>query len=259
MVDARHLISINPSQEGTKGGKEETPLTRTNVAHPNFRCGKAPGKISGRELQKRKRPCYGVGHNTKRALSHVAKHLLKNGVLFALRENKKRDFVKVPPNPLQSHQPLRLFSEILGFFLYMVEVIGLTFVNERAYTEIMTGHRRRRGPNKKTMSNNVLAASVAEDSIQEVFDYWIAVHKKDSRRKPALDSDRRFFIALAIAKYGIEDCKGAIEGCALSPFHMGRNKQGKKYNDITLILRSAEYIEKFLEIYDKEFEEGEPW
>lgn len=124
----------------------------------------------------------------------------------------------------------------------------------------MTGPKRRRGPNKKTMSNNVKVASVAEDSIQEVFDYWVLVHKNESRRKPALDSDRKFFIALAIHDYGVEDCKAAIDGCRLSDFHMGRNKQGKKYNDIKLILRGAEQIERFLELYDKNCEpDGDPF
>lgn len=230
-------------------------MVAVNVTHPNSSRAKAPGKISGRALAIRFKTCYRDAHNKRRALSAVEKNLLKNGVLFGLRKNQKRNFVKFPPDPLQSKKPKLVFL-LLGYIAQSIK----TFFRKREYAEIMTGPKRRRGPNKKTMSNNAKVATVAEDSIQEVFDYWVSIHKSESRRKPALDADRRFFIALAIHDYGIQDCKAAIDGCRLSDFHMGRNRQGKKYNDIKLILRGAEQIERFLEIYDKNYEpDGEPF
>lgn len=231
-------------------------MAAVNVTHTDVGRAKAPGENSHDCVAKSAATCYRATHKKARALTASVKHLLKNGVLFVLRKIKKRNLVKVPPNPLQRTTS---FGYVLRFFSYMAQSKGLRFC-KKEYTETMTGPKRRRGPNKKTMSNNAKVATVAEDSIQEVFNYWVLVHKSESRRKPALDSDRRFFIALAIHDYGIQECKEAIDGCRLSDFHMGRNKQGKKYNDIKLILRGAEQIERFLDLYDKNYEpDGDPF
>jgi len=50
--------------------------------------------------------------------------------------------------------------------------------------------------------------------------------------------------------YGVEACKDAISGATHSPWHMGHNPQGKKYDDIELVLRDEKHIEMFLDIYD---------
>ena len=43
--------------------------------------------------------------------------------------------------------------------------------------------------------------------------------------------------------YGVDDCKDAIRGVTHSPWHMGHNPQGKKYDDIELILRDEKHID----------------
>ena len=55
--------------------------------------------------------------------------------------------------------------------------------------------------------------------------------------------------------YGTQGCKDAISGTTHSPWHMGHNPQGKKYDDIELILRDEKHIEMFIDIYDR-VEEG---
>jgi hypothetical protein len=40
---------------------------------------------------------------------------------------------------------------------------------------------------------------------------------------------------------------------------MGRNKMNKKYDDIELILRDAQHIERFLEQLDNSSDEKDPW
>lgn len=37
----------------------------------------------------------------------------------------------------------------------------------------------------------------------------------------------------------------AIDGCAASPFHVGENEQGTRYDDLTLICRSGSKLESF--------------
>ncbi len=84
---------------------------------------------------------------------------------------------------------------------------------------------------------------VPEDKIREVFDFWVLTFKK---RVSALDHKRYIAIGNAIHLFGIENCKDAIRGCTYSDFHMGRNAAKKVYNEIELILRDAEHVERFI-------------
>jgi hypothetical protein len=46
--------------------------------------------------------------------------------------------------------------------------------------------------------------------------------------------------------YTVEQLKQAIDGCSLSPYHMGKNDQNKHYDSIDLIFRNADKIEQFI-------------
>jgi len=48
--------------------------------------------------------------------------------------------------------------------------------------------------------------------------------------------------------YSVDDMKMAISGCAMSDFHMGNNDRGQVYDSINLIFRSADQIDKFIQI-----------
>jgi len=88
---------------------------------------------------------------------------------------------------------------------------------------------------------------VSEDDIQSVWDYWVATHHSGRKGpKPQWSSLRRRRIHDAIRDYGLAATLAAIEGCTHSPWHMGQNPNGTRYNDISLILRSPEHIEKFV-------------
>jgi len=90
------------------------------------------------------------------------------------------------------------------------------------------------------------------EEVFEVFQEWVSLCRTSSTgRKPVLGEKRRRKIKQAISMYGIQDCKDAIRGCTNSPWHMGHNPQGKKYDDIELILRDEQHIEMFLELCDK--------
>lgn len=111
----------------------------------------------------------------------------------------------------------------------------------------------------RTLSRISKSKTVVEEELQEVFDYWVEQCKGSARRKPILDSTRRLVIGAAIHDYGVAACKEAILGCTMSDFHMGKNKNGKKYDDIELILRDSKHIEQFLDIYDRSQERGVDW
>lgn len=81
----------------------------------------------------------------------------------------------------------------------------------------------------------------------DVFTYWVSEIKSSARRKPVFSEKRRKLIEKALAAYGPEACFQAIDGCKASPWHMGENPQGVKYNDIELIFRNERNIERFIE------------
>ena len=82
--------------------------------------------------------------------------------------------------------------------------------------------------------------------VQRVFDYWLTTCRNTGRGlTPVLTDKRNKLIAKAISWYGEDGCRLAIDGCAKSPWHMGDNPSGKRYDSIELILRDAEHIERF--------------
>lgn len=87
------------------------------------------------------------------------------------------------------------------------------------------------------------------DQVIQVFEHWAKTVKNGSRGpKPVLSPERRRKIRQALDLYGYETCIQAIDGVLKSDFHMGRNGRGKKYDDISLILRDAKHIEMFAEL-----------
>jgi len=81
------------------------------------------------------------------------------------------------------------------------------------------------------------------DPIPEIFAYWQKVMKSP---RSVLDDKRRAIIKKALKNYSPADICIAIRGCSKSPYHMGDNESKTVYNFLHLILRSAEYIEKFI-------------
>jgi len=98
---------------------------------------------------------------------------------------------------------------------------------------------------KRAQSRREKASGVAQQDILEVFESWVHHCKTNRGPKPALTEDRIVLIGAAIHDYGLSVCLDAVLGCSLSDWHMGQNPQGKKYNDIELILRNSQNIERF--------------
>lgn len=87
-------------------------------------------------------------------------------------------------------------------------------------------------------------------SVAEVWEFWLLTLRSKSGTRCVLSDKRRRKIEKAIESYGVEGCKKAILGCSMSDFHMGRNGSGTKYDDVELILRDPEHIERFISIYE---------
>jgi len=107
--------------------------------------------------------------------------------------------------------------------------------------------KKGRGESSHNRNKTELGKKIHTSLVVEVFEYW---KMRMNKKRAVLDTKRHRDLAWAIALYNVETCKQAIDGCAASDFHMGHNKSKTPYNDITLIFRDAEHVEKFLDTYD---------
>jgi hypothetical protein len=105
---------------------------------------------------------------------------------------------------------------------------------------------------KKVNTDLVLSTAGAVSDVDQVFEYWKKRMGKSGRT--VLSPKRRRAIANRLNQEGrtVEELKQAIDGCASSPFHMGQgdNSNGTVYDDIELICRSNEQVERFMQMWD---------
>jgi len=81
-----------------------------------------------------------------------------------------------------------------------------------------------------------------------VFNYWQS--RLDHPGSKLTPKRRQRIVSRLKDNYTVDQIKQAIDGCALSPFHQGLNDNQTKYDDIELICRDGEKIEKFIGIYE---------
>jgi hypothetical protein len=125
------------------------------------------------------------------------------------------------------------------------------------FSENAQGAKKKvRGPSKQRAEQRGKASTVVESDIQAVYEHWCSVMRPNRKNPAKLDVRGRECVAAAIADYGVDTCKQAIDGCSKSPFHMGRNKQNRRYDSLELIFRNHEKIEKFLSYVQSD---DEPW
>lgn len=110
-------------------------------------------------------------------------------------------------------------------------------------------HVNQSNPIQSESNPNPIQSSVAlrADDVFEIFACWKATFAHD---KAKLDDKRKKRIRSALSLgYSVEDLCNAINGCSLSPFHMGDNTNGQRYDSLDLILRDAEKIDQFIGFY----------
>lgn len=84
------------------------------------------------------------------------------------------------------------------------------------------------------------------DEEGRIFEYW---KKRMGKTRSIFGSGRREKVRARLREGRTEaEIKQAIDACSASEFHMGENDRNQQYNDLTLICRSAEQLEKFLEM-----------
>lgn len=109
---------------------------------------------------------------------------------------------------------------------------------------VTTGHSSLAVPSLAVPSQPKTTLSTSVDPrVAEVFDFWaVVMGSKAVKSKKRLSA-----IAARLAEgYTSEQLKAAINGCARTPHNMGQNDRGTKFNDIELICRSPEHVDRFM-------------
>lgn len=108
-----------------------------------------------------------------------------------------------------------------------------------------------RDPNFRTDLNRLEAESPTEKvttQVREIFEYWTVTCDHPGA---TLDSKRAGVISRQLIKYGrtLQQLKKAILGASQDSFLRGNG--GPRYDDITLILRDATHIERYIDLADR--------
>lgn len=117
-----------------------------------------------------------------------------------------------------------------------------------SFAETDKKKKRGRKEDEEKADQRRKASVVDESRIEEVYEYWLMIMRPESKRVPKLDEMRRRKIGWAIYDYGVDGCKQAIDGCAASDWHMGRNPDRKRYDSIELIFRNQQKVDMFMQL-----------
>ena len=88
------------------------------------------------------------------------------------------------------------------------------------------------------------SAPPVPDPVVEVFEHWA---RRTGHSRAKLDDRRQKAIQAALdLGYSPTDLKQAVDGCVVTPHNMGQNDRGTKYDDLTLIFRDADHVDRFM-------------
>lgn len=115
---------------------------------------------------------------------------------------------------------------------------------DRSNTEALTPITNHQSPIKETTLSVV--SEKQPDPGERVFEHWRQVMHKNART--AYDKARQNKVNARLSDgYTVEDLILAVDGCAKTPHNMGQNDRGQEYNDLSLICRDAEHVDRFIQ------------
>jgi hypothetical protein len=101
-------------------------------------------------------------------------------------------------------------------------------------------------PNKNVVE---LGQIDERESAERILAAWVIATGRDALRT-RLTKDRLAKIrARFVEGFSELDLIHAVQGIALSDFHMGKNPKGQRYDDLTIALRDGSQVEKFRDLY----------
>lgn len=87
-------------------------------------------------------------------------------------------------------------------------------------------------------------ADDASSRIHDIYDCWRTERKKTNGRYATMSPNRRLKIQTRLKEFSVEELKQAIKNVALDPW-----AERARHDDLTVIFRSREQVEKFLEMH----------
>lgn len=100
---------------------------------------------------------------------------------------------------------------------------------------------------KLEVLNTNLALTKAANHIQQIFNHWKIIMDHPEAQ---LDVNRKELINKALnLGYDVTNICYAITGCSLTPYNMGKNDRGERYDGLHVILRDANQIDRFISHY----------
>lgn len=117
--------------------------------------------------------------------------------------------------------------------------------------EQLTGGKERKGKEGKGTGNREQGKEISPAAVcdaKTVFDFWHSTMQKPKSVKAT--PGRMKVIKARLKDYSVDNLKTAIVGCTKSGHHMGKNPQsnpeGRIYDDLTLIMRNPENVDRFM-------------
>lgn len=118
--------------------------------------------------------------------------------------------------------------------------------DEQPHASVTRLSEVKRSEHEQTPKTDVDLTVDRSPLVAELFDLW---RTECEHPRAQLDPKRRRRLTWAIANYDQADIADAIRGAARSPFHQGDNDRHRKYDELTLILRDAEHLEQFRDMF----------
>lgn len=84
--------------------------------------------------------------------------------------------------------------------------------------------------------------------IPSVFAHYRTYHPRACPDPKVTTKEWKLINSRMLEGFTTDDLKTAIDGCHMSPFHMGENKDQRKYNSLELIMRDASKVNQFIEL-----------
>lgn len=104
---------------------------------------------------------------------------------------------------------------------------------------------RPEGNREQGKGNPSVELTLDPDPVQAIFQAWQGF---TGHHKAVLDKKRRRVIENARKHYPDDELIDACRGVMLSPHNTGQNERGMRYDDIGLVLRDAEHVERFRDL-----------
>lgn len=89
------------------------------------------------------------------------------------------------------------------------------------------------------------SSPAATSDVDTVWDAWL---QATGRTRSVLDDRRQRIIRNALKRYPLTDVVDAVRGWRNSPHHRGENDRSTVYNDLELLLRDTQHIERFRDL-----------